>query len=217
VDAPSSDHSRRERPGNNGQATTTPAAEPDRASEPRPVSAIAPSRGADGDITMDMIVELWSKIRADVKAVNRRIEALLQQIDPVSVTGNKVILVSAYEFHRNRMNSDEARMVVEDVISRLVNQRVQVSCVSREEGMAMTASRQASESTSPVTAQPYQGEAEPSTRPESAVSADLPQIGTPPQATEPEEEVPSRSSSAEADAQRIQAAKNIFDAEEFED
>lgn len=88
---------------------------------------------APGTLSLDTIVDLWSKIRADVKAVNRRIEALLQQVDPAGVIGTQVTLVSPYEFHRNRINSDDVRQVVESVIGRLVNRTVQVHCVSREE------------------------------------------------------------------------------------
>ncbi|HEV2066469.1 MAG TPA: DNA polymerase III subunit gamma/tau [Thermomicrobiales bacterium] len=174
--------------------------------------SVGQPRAATGaDITLEMIVELWSKIRADVKAVNRRIEALLQQIDPVTVTGTKVFLVSPYEFHRNRMNSDEARTVVEDVISRLVKQRVQVSCITREEAAAMTTTHRSSEAPPPAVAD------EPPFPPNG--STDLSQSGTEdgPLPSISAGEGPSRISSAEADAQRISAAKNIFDAEEFED
>ncbi|MDQ3540444.1 MAG: DNA polymerase III subunit gamma/tau [Chloroflexota bacterium] len=218
--APPLDRQRRERPGSNGQVMTPPVAEQPRTiAEPRPSPPpVEQPRAASGDeITLDTIVELWSKIRADVKAVNRRIEALLQQIDPVTVAGGKIFLVSAYEFHRNRMNSDEARTVVEDVISRLVKQRVQVSCVSREEGLAMNTTHRSSEPMTSLGAPSTTPEVERSLPDESAVAPE-PEVNAAPQVEAAAgDEGPSRISSPEADAQRIQAAKNIFDAEEIDD
>jgi DNA polymerase-3 subunit gamma/tau len=187
------------------------------AASPPPAPTDGQPRAASGaEVTLDVIVELWSKIRADVKAVNRRIEALLQQIDPVTVVGNKVFLVSPYEFHRNRMNSDEARTVVEDIISRLVKQRVQVSCVTREEALAMTTTHRSSEPPSTTTSSVAPDEEranshvlDSSPEPEMEATAPVPATTG--------DEGPSRISSPDADAQRITAAKNIFDAEEFDD
>lgn len=182
---------------------------------PPPPSVGQPRAATGGEITLDTIVELWSRIRADVKAVNRRIEALLQQIDPVAVVGGKIFLVSPYEFHRNRMNSDEARTVVEDVVSRLIKQRVQVTCVTREEASAMTTVHSSSEPAPEVSSlsdsdmnSSMPGVSDGSSEPGSSDVAPI-------KATAPEG--PSQVSSPDADAQRITAAKNIFDAEEFND
>lgn len=217
--APSTDRQPDHRSASNGQISTSPTAEePPPSPDPRPSPSPADlPRAASGDeITLDTIVELWSKIRADVKAVNRRIEALLQQIDPVSVAGTKIFLVSAYEFHRNRMNSDEARTVVEDVISRLVRQRVQVSCVSREEGLAMTTAHRSTEPAPQAVAALTLSEEEQSTPDDSPAPQD-PELNVPPVEAAAVDESAPRISSPEADAQRIQAAKNIFDAEEFDE
>lgn len=73
------------------------------------------------------------RIRQDVKALNRRVEALLQQADPAVIRGDTIYLVSPYEFHRTKLNSDEARRIVEDVISRHLDRRLQVSCISRDD------------------------------------------------------------------------------------
>lgn len=219
VHAPLPIRQNRDRPGSNGQVKNTVADEAPRqtaAPRPSPTSVEQPRAASGDEITLDLIVELWSKIRADVKAVNRRIEALLQQIDPITVAGGKIFLVSAYEFHRNRMNSDEARTVVEDVISRLVKQRVQVSCVSREEGLAMTTTHRSSEP-APLVIAPSSPDGERSTQDESTVAPEPDRSDAPSGDGATEGDGPSRISSPEADAQRIQAAKNIFDAEEIDD
>ncbi|MGI8475348.1 MAG: DNA polymerase III subunit gamma/tau [Thermomicrobiales bacterium] len=137
----------------------------------------------DGPLSVDQLADLWPRIRGDVKAVNRRVEALLASIDPVAVDGFTVTLASAYDFHRKRMNDGEVRRVVEDAISRIVGSQVTITCVLRSELGELGL-----------------GGAEPGKPPQPA--------GAP--------AAPSPQSAAQnADEQRIQAAKNIFDGEEM--
>jgi DNA polymerase III subunit gamma/tau len=165
----------------------------------------SPSAGSNGSLSLPGLVELWPKIRNDVKAVNRRIEALLQQVGPAAVNGSQVVLESPYEFHRNRVNSDEVRNVVEDVLTRLLGQKVTVTCVSHEEGLRLASA------------------AAPGAGPVATVTA-----STPPPAPAPADpgdsslidlvdaEGPSPEQQ-DADERRITAARNIFDADEIID
>ncbi|MBA2276796.1 MAG: DNA polymerase III subunit gamma/tau [Chloroflexia bacterium] len=189
--------------------TSTPVPAPRMPSEPptpivansAPITANGKSAptlaSADGTLAIDTIVDLWSRIRQDVKAVNRRVEALLQQVDPVHVSGETVILTSPYEFHRTRLNSDEVRRTVEDVISRLVSRQVLISCLSRDEVAALTANVGST-----------QAGAEPSLEKTDALDSGS-FDATPTSAA-------SSSSTVEDDERRLQAAKNIFDAEEVD-
>jgi hypothetical protein len=134
--------------------------------------------------------------------VNRRIEALLQQVGPAAVNGSQVVLESPYEFHRNRVNSDEVRNVVEDVLTRLLGQKVTVTCVSHEEGLrlASTAAPKAAGPAAAVTESiPAPADQEDSSLTD-VVDAEGPS---------PEQQ--------EADERRLTAARNIFDADEIVD
>jgi DNA polymerase-3 subunit gamma/tau len=183
------------------QAAPQPAV---RTSAPVPSSPSAASGSSDGSGNPELvaIIDLWPKIRADVKAVNRRIEALLQQVDPAAINGSQLVLVSPYEFHRNRVNSDDVRRVVEDVISRLLGHQVQVNCMSRED-----AQRFSSPSTSPAPV------------PEKLNSVDEPPA--PVSGGQEQQSAGSEPSSPSLDAKgiedRLTAARNIFDAEEITD
>jgi DNA polymerase-3 subunit gamma/tau len=90
-----------------------------------PTSQTPPS-AISGVITVDLLHDLWPKIRLDVKARDRRIEALLSSCDPAMVNGSSIVLVTNYKFHLEKMNEDVARELVEGVIGRLVNQAVSV-------------------------------------------------------------------------------------------
>ncbi len=186
-------------------------------SSPTPASAPATAADSSSDgLTLATIVDLWSKIRADVKAVNRRIEALLQQVDPAAVNGTQVVLVSPYEFHRNRVNTDEVRQVVESVIGRLVNAKVQVTCVPREDAMRMAGNAASVAQPSPASTN------DDSTQPASSIPrAEAPVAQEPEPVSTTTVDVADAEGVPEAsrkdDLARITAAKNIFDAEEVTD
>ncbi len=201
-------------------ATPAPEMASSRNNPPEPIQAPPPSTAVaskPGELSLATIVDLWSKIRADVKAVNRRIEALLQQVDPAAVNGTQVVLVSPYEFHRNRVNTDDVRQVVESVIGRLVNANVQVTCVTREEAQLIGGgSLRIQEPATPPSVQ---------NSPESPVAVSD-RGATAPVEREPVSKVKlvdvvdaeGVSEQAQKDnLARITAAKNIFDAEEVKD
>jgi DNA polymerase-3 subunit gamma/tau len=173
-----------------GRPTDSPAPEPSVATPsvagpshegPNP----APAASGTTSPSVEQLVDLWPRIRLDVKAVNRRIEALLSSIDPVAVRGDEVVLAAAYAFHRDRMNADDVRAVVDDVIGRMLKRPVKTVCVLRGEEPA--------------------GAAAP---PLAAAAAESPPLDA------PEVEEMGAPYDPGLDERRISAAKNIFDAEE---
>ena len=190
--------STRSAPSRNGSSAqpemTEPAPEPQRAA-PAPVRTGAPASG----LHLEGMIERWPKIRADVKAVNRRIEALLQQIDPIAINGNHVTLVSPYEFHRNRVNTDEVRMVIEDVIGRIFAQKVSITCVTREEAASLTVTTTTTTTTTVEASAPA---------PESTIELER-AMPAAPSGPEPESRP-----DADDPEKILRAAMNIFDAEE---
>jgi hypothetical protein len=153
--------------------------------------------GTEGvQLSVEKLADLWPQIRRDVKAVNRQIEAVLQCADPVAVQGDLITLASPYPFHRNRLNTDEFREVVEDVISRIVQSRVRITCILREEMPAAPVATGGGPSAPEVPlrdSSPVNGSGDVLT----------PSIEV---AEEPMDDL---------DEQRVKAAKNIFDAEEI--
>ncbi len=169
---------------------TNPAPERD---QPAPASI----KSTSGSVTVEALNDLWPRIRMEVKAINRRIEALLTSIDPVAVEGDRIILAAAYEFHRNRMNADEVRMVVEDVMSRVVGHPVRITCVMPGD----VAAAQSSRLNPPDQAQNASKESD---EPE-PIAVDDQQVS-------PETAIDSLT--PEEEARRVRAVKNIFDAVE---
>ncbi|HEX2281164.1 MAG TPA: hypothetical protein VHG52_05310, partial [Thermomicrobiales bacterium] len=125
--------------------------EPARAgqSEPAPITPLrsvpVPDAVADGgpvnnpSLDIEQIAELWPNVRADVKALNRRIEALLSEVDPVAISGDQITLAVPYPFHRDKLNSDDVRETVGGVLSRLLGRDISLQCILRSEMVASPA------------------------------------------------------------------------------
>lgn len=118
-----------------------------RSSEPAsrpPMPTAVPPRAADlevvrrgpidaGEPSLEKLVASWTQIRRDVKTSNTRIAALLASTDPSAVREDQIVLVSPYEFHRNKLNEDGARRVVEDVIARYMGSTFHLVCVDPDD------------------------------------------------------------------------------------
>lgn len=169
------------------QRASTPAERPP--TPPPAPERRAPAAPAGGEPVLDQLVGRWVQIRREVKAANSRIAALLSSVDPVSVRGEEVVLVSPYEFHRNKLSDDAVRRVVEDVIQRHIGGSYRITCMSPEEVRLLGPDQ-------PVTAE----------------SAAVPSNG---QYPPPEPASPEPATDADDD-QRLRAAKSIFGAEEVD-
>jgi DNA polymerase III subunit gamma/tau len=108
------------------------------------------------------------------------------------VRENEIVLVSPYEFHRNKLNDDGTRRVVEDVISRYMGSPYRLICVDP------TDSRSQARPTAVLTVE------QPAT-PTNGGHIHPAEVPTPP----PPEPDP-------VDDQRVRAAKSIFDATELD-
>jgi DNA polymerase-3 subunit gamma/tau len=165
-----------------------PIAPPDQTIEP---TVVAPRPGQESP-ALERLVASWMQIRRDVKTSNARIAALLASADPTVVRDSEIVLVSPYEFHRNKLNEDGARRVVEDVISRYMGSPYRLICVDPND------SRSQARPTTALTVE----------QPATPINGDHihpAEVPTPPPA-EPDP----------VDDQRVRAAKSIFDATELD-
>ena len=163
--------------------------EPSRADQMTPAPDGAPSARPplSGTLTVDLLHDLWPKIRLDVKARDRRIEALLSSCDPASVEGTAITLVTSYKFHWEKMNEEATQELLRNVIGRLVDRPVSVITEMR--------------GASPARPSPPASE-----QPANASDNRAPRIGA---------EQPAPLERSEDERTIIDAARNIFDAEEI--
>ena len=71
----------------------------------------------------------------------------MRACEPVAVEGDAVVLGFAHDFHRGKVEEEQNKRDVEDVLSHLAGQRYRVRCVlNRQEGTARASQRPVSES-----------------------------------------------------------------------
>lgn len=139
---------------------------------------------------------MWPRIRSDVKAINRRIEALLSEVDPVAISATQVTLAVPYPFHRDKLNSDDVREAVSSVLSRNLGRPVTIACVLRGEYVPQAA---------PV-----------------GMATERPTVATQPtplaaQAPAPAQPTPPPDDVEDVDEARVRAAMNLLDAVPLDD
>jgi DNA polymerase-3 subunit gamma/tau len=83
----------------------------------------------DGSLTPDGLRGRWPELLNALRPRNLSLEALMHSCEPVAVEGDVVVLGFAHNFHRGKVEEDQNRQVVEDVLSHLVGQRYRVRCV----------------------------------------------------------------------------------------
>ena len=110
-----------------------PAHQPD-VSPPAPPSPPRTSTGsADDSDLLQRIAASWERVRTEVKAVDRKVEALLASTDPGSVAGDALYVIAAYPFHASKLNDARVRGIVEDAVERVAGTRLHASFILRDE------------------------------------------------------------------------------------
>ncbi len=121
------------RNGSPSGPVTPPAAS---VSEPSPPAAAATARPVQsgGAILLDAARMKWNDVLEACGTRNRSVQALLRSARPVEIDGEYLVLGFAYEFHRERIEEQKNRGIVEEIIERIVGQKARIRCIllSRE-------------------------------------------------------------------------------------
>ena len=113
---------------------TAAPVEPDPPARETPKPApVAPSGGRVADVAVQDIVARWPEVRTEVKAIDRKVEALLASCDPHQVVDGTLFLVAAYPFHASKLNEDRNRQTIENAVERVLESRLTVSTGLRDE------------------------------------------------------------------------------------
>lgn len=73
-----------------------------------------------GDVAV--VLEKWPEILRTVKPFNHSVEALLRSTKPVSFDGKNLLLEVFYQFHKDKLETEKCRQIVEDGVSTVLNQ-----------------------------------------------------------------------------------------------
>jgi hypothetical protein len=97
-----------------------------------------PATGTTNGGSVRAFVERWQEIRTEVKAADRKVEALLASTDPHHVLDGTLYLLAAYPFHVSKLNEDRNRAIIEDAVSRITGHRMSVMTAMRDDLPAVT-------------------------------------------------------------------------------
>ena len=81
------------------------------------------------DEDLSLLRGQWPKILATIRGIDKALEALLRDCEPVSVAGNTVTLGFYYPLHREKAEEDKRRGILEEVLGRVLERPVRVKCV----------------------------------------------------------------------------------------
>ena len=107
-------------------AASVPAPPP----TPAPVPASAAVVSA---LTIEQVRDLWPRVRQGVRASNRRIDALLNSVDPHTIGDGTLTLVAVYDFHHKKLNEDDTKRVIEEVVAQVLGRPYQLLAITRAE------------------------------------------------------------------------------------
>lgn len=91
--------------------------------------------------TIESVRTMWDQVRANVKARSRRIDALLMSVDPLSIQGDTLVLVSAYPFHKSKLGETDVRRLLEEVLSDTLGASMKVETVLVNDPLQANGSR----------------------------------------------------------------------------
>jgi DNA polymerase-3 subunit gamma/tau len=124
-----------------------PAPEPSEAAPSIVVAQIAPASVASAPepepasvevavvstLTIAQVHDLWPRVRQGVRAINRRIDALLNSVDPHAIGDGTLTLVAVYDFHHKKLNEDDTKRVLEEVVAQVLGGPYRVVSITRAE------------------------------------------------------------------------------------
>jgi DNA polymerase III subunit gamma/tau len=81
-----------------------------------------------GELSLDD----WKKVLAAVRPINTSIEALLRAAKPMSFDGRTLTLGVYYKFHKERLEENKHRKLLEEIISRVLEKDTRLHCTLAE-------------------------------------------------------------------------------------
>ncbi len=109
-----------------------PASVPAPAPTPAPVAVPAPVTFVSA-LTIEQVRDLWPRVRQGVRAINRRIDALLNSVDPHAIGDGTLTLVAVYDFHQKKINEDDTKRALEEVVAQVLGGPYQLLAITRAE------------------------------------------------------------------------------------
>lgn len=96
--------------------------------EEKEIEVIAEVKRTGGVVKLEEVTREWGNILQAVKPFNHSVEAFLRASRPVKVAGEVLVLEVFYPFHKDRLEEDRNRAVVEEALKRVFGIIMRLEC-----------------------------------------------------------------------------------------
>lgn len=98
---------------------------------PKPIPKIVEKNDqvASSPAHLGAIEDKWPEVLVGVRPLNHSVEALLKACRPLKVDGQTLTLEVFYKFHKERLETEKCRSIVEEVVSRVAGSPLRVVCI----------------------------------------------------------------------------------------
>lgn len=89
-----------------------------------------PGRGEEnGGVELKRVEEYWPEILSKVRPMNHSVGALLKACRPLEVKGEILILEVFYPFHKERLETEKCRSIVEEATGGVLGMPMKIKCI----------------------------------------------------------------------------------------
>jgi len=81
---------------------------------------------------LNVIVDRWEDLLTGVRPLNHSVEALLRASRPLKMEGQFLTLEVFYKFHKERLETEKCRSIVEEIASQIMETPVKLKCILGE-------------------------------------------------------------------------------------
>lgn len=95
-------------------------------------STISTKRSDLGSVSLEEIQIRWKEVLLAVRPRNHSVEALLRATRPINLAGGVLTLEVFYKFHKDQLETEKCRKIVEEVASEFLGMPINLKCILGE-------------------------------------------------------------------------------------
>jgi DNA polymerase III subunit gamma/tau len=88
---------------------------------------------------IEAVMEKWDDVLRAVKPMNHSVEALLKGCRPLGMDGKFLVIQAFYKFHKEKLEEQKARSILEKALKDIFGQTIVVKCVLGEKSQKISA------------------------------------------------------------------------------
>jgi len=117
---------------NPASSSANPQVNPRTTVPSRTTSTSRTTAASKSKLSFDQVKNHWPEVLAGVKPLNHSVEALLRATRPVQLDGTFLVIEVFYRFHKEQLEMEKCRRIVEEVAEKVIGAPVKLKCILGE-------------------------------------------------------------------------------------